>query len=100
MYIRKICGCILIVNNVCLHHSSFWLLFVSVIYSIKSKSLNIYHIYKIDNNSRGSRRGGSNSVSLFLSLDGRGFVSVDEEGLLAERVDQDHAAAAVVSIRW
>lgn len=57
MYIRKICRCILIVNSVCLHHSSFWLLFVFVIYSIKSKSLNIYHIYKIDNNSRGSRRG-------------------------------------------
>lgn len=71
-----------------------------VIYSIKSKSLNIYHIYKIDNNSRGSRRGESNSFSLFfLSLDARSFISVDEEGLLAERVNQDHAAAAVVSIR-
>ncbi len=72
---------------------------VFVIYSIKSKSLNIYHSYKIDNNSRGSRRGGSHRVSLCLSLDGRSFVSVDEEGLLAERVNQDHATAAVVSIR-
>lgn len=99
MYIRKICGCILIVNNVCLHHSSFCLLFVFAIYSIKSKSLSIYHIYKIDDNSRGSRRGGSNSVFLFLALDGRSFVSVDEEGLLAEGVNQNHAAAAVVSIR-
>lgn len=53
MYIRKICRCILIVNSVCLHRSSLRLLFVFVIYSIKSKSLNIYHIYKIDNNSRG-----------------------------------------------
>lgn len=75
--------------------SSFRLFFV--IYSIKS--LNIYHIYKIDNNSRGRRRGESDSVSFFLSLDGRSFVPVDEEGLLAERVNQDHAAAAVVSIR-
>lgn len=69
MYIRKICGCILIVNRVCLHHSSFRLLFVFVIYSIKSKSLNIYHIYKIDNNSMGSRRGGlSFSVSRWPKL--------------------------------
>lgn len=56
MYIRKICRCILIVNSVCLSHSSFCLLFVFVIYSIKSKSLDIYHIYKIDNNSRGSKK--------------------------------------------
>lgn len=56
MYIRKIRGCILIVNSVCLHRSSFRLF---VIYSIKSKSLNIYHIYKMDKNSRGSRGGQS-----------------------------------------
>lgn len=99
MYIRKICRCILIVNSVCLYHSPFRLLFVFIIYSIKSKSLNIYHIYKIDNNSRGSRREESNRVSRFLSLDGGSFVSVDEEGLLAERVNQDHTATAVVSIR-
>lgn len=70
-----------------------------VVYSIKSKSLDIYHIYKIDDDSRGSRGGESNSGSLFLSLYGRSLVSVDEEGLLAERVNQDHAAAAVVSVR-
>lgn len=96
MYIRKICRCILIVNSVCLHHSPFRLLFVFIIYSIKSKSLNIYHIYKIDNDSRGGAGGGRLS---FLSLDGRSFVSVDEEGLLAEGINQDHTAATVVSIR-
>lgn len=93
MYIRKICRCILIVNSVCLRHSSFGFCVCHIQYI---KSLNIYHIYKID--SRGSRRGASLSL-FFLSLDGRSFVSVDEEGLLAERVNQDHAAAAVVSVR-
>lgn len=43
--------------------------------------------------------GESDSVSFFLSLHGKSFVSVDEEGLLAERVNQDDAAAAVVSVR-
>lgn len=33
-----------------------------------------------------------------MSLYGRGFLSVEKQGLLAERVHQDHAAAAVVSI--
>lgn len=37
-----------------------------VIYSIKSKSLNIYHIYKIDKNSRG--RGGRGSAELLAPL--------------------------------
>lgn len=43
-------------------------------------------------------RGGSAGAVLVPASDGR-FVSVDEQGLLAERVNQDNAAAAVVAIR-
>lgn len=44
------------------------------------------------------RRSGSAGAALVLTSDGS-FVSVDEQGLLAERVNQDNAAAAVVAVR-
>lgn len=44
------------------------------------------------------RRDGSTGASPFPTSDGS-FVSVDEQGLLAERVNQDDAAAAVVTVR-
>lgn len=36
--------------------------------------------------------------SFSMYLNGRSLVSVDEQSLLTERVDQDHAAATVVSV--
>lgn len=44
------------------------------------------------------RRSGSAGPAPGPASDGS-FVSVDEQGLLAERVNQDNAAAAVVAIR-
>lgn len=44
------------------------------------------------------RRGASAGAAL-VPTSRRRFVSVDEQGLLAERVNQDNAAAAVVAIR-
>lgn len=37
-------------------------------------------------------------LSMSMLLNGRSFVSVDKQCFLTERVDQDHAAATVVSV--
>lgn len=75
----------------------FRLLFVFAICSIKSKSLS--HLPQDRREQQGEQRR-TQCLLFILALDGRRLLSVDEKGLLAERVNQNHAAAAVVSVGW